>query len=68
MKFAENKLSESNGTVNVETQEGLENSFGNNSDFGYETIGNTVDSLISGHHWGKDYCSLIRGVHLLESL
>ena len=28
----------------------------------------TVDSLISGHHWGKDYCPLIRGVHLLESL
>ena len=28
----------------------------------------TVDSLISGHHWGKDYCPLIRGVRLLESL
>ena len=28
----------------------------------------TVDSLISGHHWGKDFCPLIRGVRLLESL
>ena len=28
----------------------------------------TVDSLIRGHHWGKDYCPLIRGVRLLESL
>ena len=28
----------------------------------------TVDSLIGGHHWGKDYCPLIRGVRLLESL
>ena len=31
-------------------------------------IRSTVDSLISGHHWGKDYCPLIRGVRLLESL
>ena len=30
--------------------------------------GITVNSLISGHHWGKDYCPLISGVRLLESL
>ena len=29
---------------------------------------NTVNSLISGHHWGSDFCPLIGDVHLLESL
>ena len=47
MKYAENKLSESNGTVNVEIQEGLENSLGNNSHFGYETIGNSVAYILT---------------------
>ena len=29
---------------------------------------NTVQSLISGHHWGKRFCPLIGSVHFLESL
>ena len=41
MKYAKNKLNESNGTVNVENQEGLENSQ-SNSDSENETIGNSV--------------------------
>ena len=41
LKYAENKLNESNGTTNVENQEGLENSQ-SNSDSENETIGNSV--------------------------
>ena len=29
---------------------------------------NTVNSLISGHHWGNGFCPLIGDVRLLESL
>ena len=31
-------------------------------------IRDTVDSLISGHHWGNDFSPLIGDVRLLESL
>ena len=41
MKYAENKLYESSGTVNVENQEGLEN-YENNSASENETIGSSV--------------------------
>ena len=41
LKYAENKLNKSNGIVNVENQECLENSQ-NNSDPENETIGNSV--------------------------
>ena len=41
LKYAQKKLNENNGTVNVENQEGLENSQ-NSSDSENETIGNSV--------------------------
>ena len=47
MKYAENKLNESNRTVNVEIQEGLESSLGNNSDFGNEAIGNNIAYILT---------------------
>ena len=38
--------------------------------FTFSISGNktTVDSLISGHHRGNDFCPLIGGVHYLENL
>ena len=33
--------------MNAEIQEGLENSLGNNSHFGYETIGNSVAYILT---------------------
>ena len=33
---------------------------------GRSSTGTTVDSLISGHKWGNDFCPLIGGVRLLE--
>ena len=45
LKYAENKLNESNGTVNVENQEGLENSQ-SNSDSENEIIGNSVPYVL----------------------
>ena len=41
MKYAENKLNESNGTVNVENRGGLENPQ-KNSGSGNKTIGNSL--------------------------
>ena len=45
MKYAQKKLNENNGTVNVENQEGLENSQ-NSSDSENETIGNSVADVL----------------------
>ena len=45
LKYVENKLSGSNGTVNVENQEGLESSR-KNSDSGNETIGNNAAYIL----------------------
>ena len=45
LKYAKNKLNESNGTVNVENQGGLENPQ-NNSDSGNKTIGNSLAYIL----------------------
>ena len=36
--------------------------------FKNEQLQDTVNSVISGHHWGNDFCLLIGDVRLLESL
>ena len=46
MKYAENELNESNGTVNVEKQEGLENSQ-NNIISKNKTIGDSVAYILN---------------------